>query len=129
MMYNVRYLARLSVVACSPRFFPDWPFPRVFGEGRALAPAVDMLDRKDEVILWAGLPGLDQKGHSLPDRSAPPGWGQQPERLRKRGEVAPGDPAAEPLAVVIEERRLVQQARNGLEMLDVGLGHAVRLGE
>jgi HSP20 family protein len=43
------------------RLFREWPFPRLFGEGRAFAPAVDMLDRKDEVILRADLPGLEQK--------------------------------------------------------------------
>jgi HSP20 family protein len=43
------------------RFFRDWPFPRLFGEGRAIAPAVDMLDKKDEVVLRADLPGLEQK--------------------------------------------------------------------
>ena len=43
------------------RFFRDWPFPRLFGEQRGFAPAVDMLDRKDEVVLRADLAGLDQK--------------------------------------------------------------------
>jgi HSP20 family protein len=43
------------------RFFRDWPFPGLFGEGRAFAPAVDMLDKKDEVVLRADLPGLEQK--------------------------------------------------------------------
>jgi len=43
------------------RFFRDWSFPRLFGEARGVAPAVDMLDRKDEVILRADLPGLEQK--------------------------------------------------------------------
>lgn len=43
------------------RVFRDWPFPRLFGEARGFAPAVDMLDRKDEVILRADLPGLGQK--------------------------------------------------------------------
>ncbi len=43
------------------RFFRDWPFPRLFGEGRGVAPAVDLLDKKDAVVLRADLPGLDQK--------------------------------------------------------------------
>jgi hypothetical protein len=30
------------------RLFRDWPFPRLFGEARGVAPAVDMLDRKGE---------------------------------------------------------------------------------
>lgn len=32
------------------RFFRDWPFPRWFGEARMAAPAVDMLDKKEEVV-------------------------------------------------------------------------------
>jgi len=43
------------------RVFRDWPFPRLFSEQRGYAPAVDMLDRKDEVVLRADLPGLEQK--------------------------------------------------------------------
>ncbi len=43
------------------RLFRDWPFPRFFGEARGAAPALDMLDRKDEVILRADLPGLEHK--------------------------------------------------------------------
>lgn len=43
------------------RFFRDWPFPRLFGEARGVAPAVDMLDRKDEVVLRVDLPGLEHK--------------------------------------------------------------------
>jgi HSP20 family protein len=43
------------------RFFRDWPWPRPGGEGRGWAPAVDMIDRKDEVVLRADLPGLEQK--------------------------------------------------------------------
>ena len=42
------------------RFFRDWPWPRT-GEQRAWTPAVDMLDRKDEIVLRADLPGLEQK--------------------------------------------------------------------
>lgn len=44
-------------------FFRDWPWPRVAGELRGWAPAVDMLDRKDEVIIRADLPGLEQDVH------------------------------------------------------------------
>jgi HSP20 family protein len=38
--------------------FPQWPW----GErGRGWAPAIDMIDEKDEVVLRADLPGLDDK--------------------------------------------------------------------
>jgi HSP20 family protein len=40
------------------KFFRELPWPRGWGEGR---PALDMLDRKDEVVLRADLPGLEQK--------------------------------------------------------------------
>jgi HSP20 family protein len=43
------------------RFFRDWPFPKLFGEARGVAPALDMLDRRDEVVLRADLPGLEHK--------------------------------------------------------------------
>ncbi len=43
------------------RVFRDWQFPRLFGEARGVAPALDMLDRKEEVILRADLPGLEHK--------------------------------------------------------------------
>lgn len=43
------------------RFFREWPWPWRAGEVRGWAPPVDMLDRKDEVILRADLPGLEQK--------------------------------------------------------------------
>lgn len=43
------------------RFFRDGSFPRLFGAGRGVAPAVDLLDTKDAVILRGNLPGLDQK--------------------------------------------------------------------
>jgi len=43
------------------RFFREWPWARGAGEIRGWAPAVDMLDRKDEVVLRADLPGLEQK--------------------------------------------------------------------
>ena len=41
--------------------FSGWPIPRLFGETRGVAPAVDLLDKKDEVVLRADLPGLEQK--------------------------------------------------------------------
>jgi HSP20 family protein len=43
------------------RFGREWPLPRWMGEARGWAPAVDMIDRKDEVLLRADLPGLEQK--------------------------------------------------------------------
>ena len=43
------------------RSFREWPWPRLAGEARGWAPAVDMIDRKDEVVLRADLPGLEQK--------------------------------------------------------------------
>lgn len=43
------------------RFFRDWPWPGRGGEARGWAPAVDLVDRKEEVVLRADLPGLDQK--------------------------------------------------------------------
>jgi HSP20 family protein len=42
------------------RFFPEGLWPRM-REERAWAPAVDMLDRKDEIVLRADLPGMEQK--------------------------------------------------------------------
>lgn len=43
------------------RFFREWPSPRSVGEARGWAPPVDMVDRKDEVLLRADVPGLEQK--------------------------------------------------------------------
>ena len=43
------------------RMFDDWVSPRFGGEARGWSPAVDMLDKKDEIVLRADLPGLDQK--------------------------------------------------------------------
>ncbi len=43
------------------RFSREWPFARWAGEPRGWAPAVDMVDQKDEVVLRADLPGLEQK--------------------------------------------------------------------
>jgi HSP20 family protein len=42
------------------RFLPEGLWPRM-REERAWAPAVDMLDRKDEIVLRADLPGMEQK--------------------------------------------------------------------
>ncbi len=42
-------------------FFRGWPFPRFPGTARGFSPPVDMLDRKDEVVLRADPPGLEQK--------------------------------------------------------------------
>jgi HSP20 family protein len=43
------------------RMFDDWLSPRMAGEARGWSPAMDMIDRKDEIILRADLPGLEQK--------------------------------------------------------------------
>jgi HSP20 family protein len=43
------------------RFFQDWPGAGLAERGRAWAPAVDMIDRPDEVVVRADLPGLEQK--------------------------------------------------------------------
>jgi HSP20 family protein len=43
------------------RMFDDWLTPRAAGEARGWSPAVDMIDKKDEIVLRADLPGLDQK--------------------------------------------------------------------
>jgi HSP20 family protein len=43
------------------RMFDDWLSPRVPGETRGWSPAVDMIDKKDEIVLRADVPGLDQK--------------------------------------------------------------------
>ena len=42
------------------RMFENW-LPRVGGEGRGWSPAVDMVDKKDEIVLRADLPGPEQK--------------------------------------------------------------------
>ena len=42
------------------RFFEDWFSPRASGEVRGWAPAIDMVDRKDEIVLRADLPGLER---------------------------------------------------------------------
>jgi HSP20 family protein len=43
------------------RFWREWPWPRMAAEARGWSPAVDMIDRKEEVVLRADLPGLEQK--------------------------------------------------------------------
>jgi HSP20 family protein len=43
------------------RFFGDWSWPRWPGAARGGGPSVDMVDKKDEVLLRADLPGLEQK--------------------------------------------------------------------
>ncbi len=40
-------------------FLRDWPWPT--GEGRGWTPAVDVVDKPDEVVIRADLPGLEQK--------------------------------------------------------------------
>jgi HSP20 family protein len=42
------------------RFFGDWPSSWT-GETRGWSPAVDMVDRNDEIVLRADIPGLEQK--------------------------------------------------------------------
>ncbi len=43
------------------RFFGDWSWPRLTSLTRVAGPPVDMIDRQDEVILRADLPGCQQK--------------------------------------------------------------------
>jgi HSP20 family protein len=43
------------------RFFREWPWPRLARAPRAWAPSMDMVNRPDEVVLRADLPGLEQK--------------------------------------------------------------------
>lgn len=43
------------------RFFQDWSGAGLAERGRAWTPAVDMIDRPDEVVVRADLPGLEQK--------------------------------------------------------------------
>jgi HSP20 family protein len=44
------------------RFFEDWTTaPRGIGTVRGWAPAIDMADRENEILLRADLPGLEQK--------------------------------------------------------------------
>jgi HSP20 family protein len=41
--------------------FDNWLAPRLTGEARGWAPAVDIIDKKDEIVLRADVPGLEQK--------------------------------------------------------------------
>jgi HSP20 family protein len=43
------------------RMFNDWLSPRIAGETRGWSPAMDMIDRKNEIVLRTDLPGLEQK--------------------------------------------------------------------
>ena len=43
------------------RIFGDWTSPRVAGETRGWSPAVDMIDKKDETVLRADLPGSSRR--------------------------------------------------------------------
>ena len=43
------------------RFFSGWPWPRKEVEALGWSPAIDMVDRKDEMVLQADLPGLTEK--------------------------------------------------------------------
>jgi len=43
------------------RFFGGWPWGRREAEGLGWTPAIDVLDRKDEMVLRADLPGLTEK--------------------------------------------------------------------
>lgn len=43
------------------RDWRDWPWGRETGEARGWSPAVDMMDRADEILVRADLPGLEQK--------------------------------------------------------------------
>jgi HSP20 family protein len=48
------------------RLFEDWtPASRTIGAARGWAPAIDMVDRDDEILLRADLPGLEHKDLSL----------------------------------------------------------------
>ena len=42
------------------RFFRERPWLQLTGETSGVAPAMAMLDRKEEVVLRADLPGLEQ---------------------------------------------------------------------
>jgi HSP20 family protein len=43
------------------RFFRDWPGAGTTTEGPGWVPDVDMLDKPDEILVRADLPGLEQK--------------------------------------------------------------------
>ena len=42
------------------RFFGGWPWARREAEGLGWSPAIDVIDRKDELVLRADLPGLTE---------------------------------------------------------------------
>jgi len=41
-------------------FVSEWSLPPLPDEGRALFPAVDVLNQETEVVIWVDLPGLDR---------------------------------------------------------------------
>jgi len=43
------------------RFFRGWTWPRWTGQARGWTPPVDMVERTDEILVRADLPGLEQK--------------------------------------------------------------------
>jgi HSP20 family protein len=43
------------------RFFRDWSLPWAGGESRGWAPPVDMIDRKNEILVRVDVPGLSEK--------------------------------------------------------------------
>ncbi len=43
------------------RFFGDWMGPRWLDWTRGTGPAIDMVEKKDEILVRADLPGMDQK--------------------------------------------------------------------
>jgi HSP20 family protein len=43
------------------RFFPDWSLPSGGSESRGWTPAVDMIDRNNEIIVRVDVPGLSEK--------------------------------------------------------------------
>jgi HSP20 family protein len=47
------------------RFFHGWPGSRGAAESLGWAPAIDVVDRKDEVVLRADLPGMTEKDIEL----------------------------------------------------------------
>lgn len=56
----LRDLARMEreMAEMFDRFWPGWPWS---DRERPWAPAVDMIDQKDEIVLRADLPGVDEK--------------------------------------------------------------------
>jgi HSP20 family protein len=43
------------------RFVRDWPWPGATVEPRGWAPAVDMVDRKNEIVVRLDVPGLSER--------------------------------------------------------------------